>query len=213
MLGIRDSHRRVTDSVRPVVLVSALGLLPFSLAEILIERRLPIRPEYSDDALWEISPFLAWFSEYVTILTILLPVHFLLWLIIDRRGSPAELLGEAQPPTLPEFLGPTTIRRVEEILALQAEEHYVRVITQSGSELVHCRFKNAVAAMPEALGLRVNRSWWVAKDAVVGARRGERRWQLELVREQFVPVSDSYLKTVRSEGLLSRRSRSRTGAT
>lgn len=210
---IADLRLAQPSWLKPVVLVSAIGLLPFSLAEILIERQLPIRPEYSDDALWEVSPFLAWFSEYVTIVTILLPVHFLLWLIVDRRSAPSERTDESQLPPLPEFLEPTTIRRVDQVLALQAEEHYVRVITEAGSELVHCRFKNAVAAMPEQLGLRVHRSWWVAKDAVVGARRGERRWQLELVREQFVPVSDSYLKAVRSEGLLSRRSRPRKNAT
>ena len=185
--------------LRPVVLVTAIGVLPVALAEILIEPHLPMRPEYVDDELWALSPALAFLSEYATILTIVVPVHLLLWLIIER--NPAET---AAPPA-PEFLRQASVRRVDDIQALQAEEHYVRIYTTDGSELVHYRFGDAVAEMPAELGLQVHRSWWVAEKAVHSAKRGSRRWQLGLDSDVVAPVSDSYVSAVRERGWLKRK--------
>ncbi len=191
--------------LKPVVVVSAIGLLPFAVAEILIEPRLPMRPEYVDDELWAFSPPLALLSEYVTIVTIVVPVHLLLWLIIDRHAhnKPEPVDVKAVPP--PKFLQQASIRQVDDVLALQAEEHYVRIFTSNGSELVHYRFGDAVAEMPGELGAQVHRSWWVAESALRSAKRGSRRWQLDLVTDVTVPVSDSYVKAVRELGWLKRK--------
>ena len=190
--------------LRPVVLVSAVGMLPFSIAEIAMEPHLPMRPEYIDDELWAISPLLAWLSEYVTILSILVPVHLLLWLIIDRRAH-APLPDRVEPVRLPPFLIGTSARKLEDVQALQAEEHYVRVYTEQGAELVHCRFGDAVDSMPDELGLRVHRSWWVAESAVRSAKRGSRRWQLGITGDVTVPVSDSFVQAVRERGWLKKK--------
>lgn len=191
--------------LRPVILVSVIGLLPLALVEILIEPLLPMQPEFVDDELWAYSPILAFLSEYATLLTIVVPIHLLLWLIIDRKAHGAGSIDEHEAPSTPEFLQRTSVPNVEDVLALQAEEHYVRVYTPNGSELVHCRFSDAAAEMPAALGLQVHRSWWVAASAVRSAKRGSRRWQLDLVADVTVPVSDSYVKTVRDQGWLKRK--------
>ncbi|MEL6447216.1 MAG: LytTR family DNA-binding domain-containing protein [Pseudomonadota bacterium] len=188
--------------LKPVVLVSLFAVLPLALAEILIEPHLPMRPEYVDDDLWAMSPVLAFLSEYATLLSIILPAHLLLWLIVERNTETATT-EVASPP--PAFLAQTAARSADDVLALQAEEHYVRVFTASGSELVHHRFRDAVAEMPEALGLQVHRSWWVAEQAVRSAKRGSRRWQLTLDAEVSVPVSDSYVQAVRERGWLKRK--------
>ena len=107
----------------------------------------------------------------------------------------------------PEFLQRTSTPQAEEVLALQAEEHYVRIYTSDGSELVHCRFGDAVKQMPVELGLQVHRSWWVAESAVQSARRGSRRWRLHLLSDIDVPVSDSYVAAARERGWLKRKSR------
>ena len=191
--------------LKPVVLVSAVGLLPFALAEILIEPQLPMRPEYVDDDLWAISPILAFLAEYATILTIVVPIHLLLWLIIDRKAHSAPVVEAVEPPSNPEFLERSSGLAVSDVLALQAEEHYVRIHTEEGAELVHYRFGDAVDEMPDELGLRVHRSWWVAGRAVRSAKRGSRRWQLKLISDVAVPVSDSYVKAVREKGWLKRK--------
>lgn len=191
--------------LKPVVVVSAIGLLPFALAEILIEPHLPVRPEYVDDDLWAFSPLLAYLGEYVTAVSILAPVHLLLWLLIERKPpSPADV-PEAEAPSTPAFLKVASAVRTEEVLALEAEEHYVRIHTSAGTELIHYRFGDAVAEMPAELGLRVHRSWWVAENAVRSAKRGSRRWQLNLTSDVSVPVSDSYVGAVRERGWLKRK--------
>ena len=203
----RRLAQRLTNPewLKPVVLVSALGLLPFAVTEALLELSLPFRPEYLDDELWAYSPLLAFLGEFATLASIVIPIHFLLWLIIDRKTRSVGDANEAVTQPAPEFLQRTTNLRAEDVLALQAEEHYVRIYSSGGSELVHYRFGNAAEEMPDELGLQVHRSWWVAGNAIRAAKRGDRRWQLHLVNDIAVPVSDSYVKTVRERGWLKRK--------
>ncbi len=193
--------------LKPIVLVSAIGLLPLALTESLLELYLPFRPEFLDDQLWAYSPLLAYFGEFMTLATVVIPIHFVLWLIIDRRSHGVSDDSGAQTPSVPEFLQRTTNLQAEDVLALQAEEHYVRIYSGDGSELVHCRFGKAAKEMPAKLGLQVHRSWWVADDAVRSAKRGARRWQLDLVTDETVPVSDSFVTAVRERGWLKRKPR------
>ena len=195
--------------LKPVVIVTALALLPFAAVELFVESRVPLRSEYDDEELWSVSPVLAYLAEYATLASIVMPLHLVLWLIIDRKGDAVQVVeaNEEQPPFLEKVQGV----RAGEVLALQAEEHYVRVFYSSqgseGSELVHYRFGDAVRDMPESLGTQVHRSWWVADEAVTAAERGTRRWQLKLRSGHSVPVSDSFTKAARERGWLVRKRR------
>ncbi|MDJ0905932.1 MAG: LytTR family DNA-binding domain-containing protein [Woeseiaceae bacterium] len=193
--------------LKPVVLVSAIGILPLALTEALLELQLPFRPEFLDDELWAVSPVLAVLGEWVTLASIVIPIHLVLWLIIDRNTHKTSEPNLAVAQSTPEFLQRTANLRAEDVLALQAEEHYVRIYSSEGSELIHCRFGKAANEMPAELGLQVHRSWWVADSAVRSAQRGSRRWQLNLVTDVAVPVSDSYVSAVRERGWLKRKVR------
>ena len=192
--------------LKPAVLVPAIGLVPLAVAEALLELQLPFRPEFLDDQLWAYSPVVAILGEYVTLASIIVPIHLLLWLIIDRNMHWPGGAKEVESQSAPAFLQRAGNLRAADVLALQAEEHYVRVHSSDGAELVHYRFGNAVDEMPAELGLRVHRSWWVAESAVQSAKRGSRRWQLKLATGVAVPVSDSYIKAVRERGWLRRKS-------
>lgn len=73
--------------------------------------------------------------------------------------------------------------------ALEAEDHYVRVHTASGSTLLLHRLSDAIAEVSALDGLQVHRGWWVAGNAVVGSYvRNGRRW-LKLEGGLDVPVS------------------------
>ena len=88
-----------------------------------------------------------------------------------------------------------------DVLALQAEDHYVRVHTQLGSELLLMRFSDAISELDGLAGMRVHRSWWVADDAIVDTVRRARRTILVLSNSTEVPVSRSIAaaKNLRSE--------------
>ena len=193
--------------LKPVVLVSLVGLVPLAMTEAVLELHLPFLPEFVDDELWAWSPPLAILGELVTLASIVIPIHLLLWLIIDRTAAKPAFAPEAEPQPEPEFLKLSSSRKAKDVLALQAEEHYLRIFSDDGAELVHYRFGNAVDEMPAALGLQVHRSWWVAENAIRSAQRGSRRWQLDLVTDISVPVSDSYVAAVRERGWLKKKPR------
>ncbi len=56
--------------------------------------------------------------------------------------------------------------RGAELLALKAEDHYVRVYTSAGDDLVLMRFEDALAALEGYPGVQTHRSWWAAAGAV-----------------------------------------------
>ncbi len=191
--------------LKPVVLVTAIGLVPLALTEALLEQSLPFRPEFLDDELWSYSPILALAGEFLTLASIVIPIHFLLWLIIDRSTRVSTSADGAEVQPSPAFLQRIPNLETDEVLALHAEEHYVRVYSTHGAELIHYRFGDAVKEMPADLGLQVHRSWWVAGNAVQSAKRGARRWQLDIGIESTVPVSDSFVQAVRERGWLKRK--------
>ena len=193
--------------LKSVLIVTALALLPFAAAELWLERRLPIVIDQDDQLLWMKSPLLAFAAEYATLATIVLPLHFLVWWLIERRGH---VSGDRDRPP-PEFLSKTHGVRLENVTALKAEEHYLRVFSTDGSELVHYKFGDALVQMPNDIGLQVHRSWWVADAHVCGAERGARRWRLLLPEGVSAPVSDRFVQDVRSRGHLKRRRRGSPG--
>lgn len=93
------------------------------------------------------------------------------------------------------------------ILALQAEDHYVRVHTEAGSDLILMRLADAVEAMGATPGARTHRSWWVAKNAVKSVRRNNGRVALVLTNDAEAPVSRGYASELREAGWLNEASR------
>ena len=112
---------------------------------------------------------------------------------IDDSGR-AEA-GSAFPRTL---LSRLPSRLGGDIFALQAEDHYLRVHTRLGSDLILMRLSDAVAAMDPSLGIQVHRSWWVAREAIGEVVRSDQRLQLRLVNGMTVPVGRTYSASVRS---------------
>lgn len=87
-----------------------------------------------------------------------------------------------------------------EILALKAEDHYLRVFTEKGDTLVHHRFSDAVHDLRHLDGLQVHRSYWVRRSAIE-KRFTERHSQFVRLRTGLkVPVSRSYARLLRPAG-------------
>jgi len=122
-------------------------------------------------------------------------------------GTPASATRDAPPLfPLPAFLDRLRGGRTDasEIVALEAEDHYVRVHFADRSELLHCRFSDAVAAMAGHDGARVHRSFWIRGTAVATAAFTGTSGVLTLSNGLKVPVSQRHRALV--EGmLLSRR--------
>lgn len=114
---------------------------------------------------------------------------------VQEQSAPEDAGAAPQYP--PEFMSklPPDLRR--DIIALEAEDHYVRVHTLHGSALVLMRLADAAALIDSRLGLRVHRSWWVAKDGVRGLEATSGRAVARLVDDRAVPISRTHLPAAR----------------
>lgn len=95
---------------------------------------------------------------------------------------------------LPPKLRGATLR------AVQSEDHYLRLHTDRGSDLILMRLSDAVAELEGLEGARTHRSWWVARDAVRDVRRGDGRATLLLDGGIEAPVSRRYARALRTAG-------------
>lgn len=87
-----------------------------------------------------------------------------------------------------------------ELYAVEAEDHYLRLHTSLGQDLILMRLSDAIAELEGLEGAQTHRSWWVAKGAVTEAERGEGRAVLTLKDGAEVPVSRGFARQLRTEG-------------
>ncbi len=120
-------------------------------------------------------------------------------LLADRR--PAETHAAAAGAAPSRFLERLPARlRGAELYAVESEDHYLRLHTSRGSDLILLRLSDAVAELEGLEGAQTHRSWWVAKDAVLEARRSDGRAVLRLKGGAEAPVSRTYAKALRQAG-------------
>jgi hypothetical protein len=104
-------------------------------------------------------------------------------------------------PPAPKFLERLPLKlRGAEVWAVEAEDHYLRLHTSKGQDLILMRLADAVAELEGIEGMQVHRSWWVARDAITDARRGDGRATLTLKDGAEVPVSRTYAAQLRERG-------------
>lgn len=95
---------------------------------------------------------------------------------------------------LPPRLRGATIR------AVVSEDHYLRIHTDRGSDLILMRLADALKELEGLEGAQTHRSWWVARDAVRDVARGEGRATLTLDNGLEAPVSRRYARALREAG-------------
>jgi DNA-binding LytR/AlgR family response regulator len=117
--------------------------------------------------------------------------------LVESRRAVAEP-AEAPPPKFLERL-PLKLRGAE-VWAVEAEDHYLRLHTSKGQDLILMRLADAVAELEGIEGAQVHRSWWVARDAITNAKRGDGRATLTLKDGSQVPVSRTYAARLREKG-------------
>jgi hypothetical protein len=125
---------------------------------------------------------------------------------ITPRQAPAyaaATLEPGAPQPDPEFTKKLRPELGRSIIALEAHEHYVKVHTDLGQELIHYRFGDAVQQLANKPGLQVHRSYWVAEDAVVAITPAGKGYRLTLRNGLVVPVSLSYRGALQQHRLLS----------
>ncbi|MBW8813163.1 MAG: LytTR family transcriptional regulator [Caulobacterales bacterium] len=91
-------------------------------------------------------------------------------------------------------------RRAARLFAVEAEDHYLRVHTEAGDELITARFGDALRELAAAPGFQVHRSWWVAAEAIDEVRWRKGRGEARLKCGLTVPVSRSNAAALKAAG-------------
>lgn len=104
-------------------------------------------------------------------------------------AAPGQAPAAARAPASPAFLRRFDPPVKGPLLAVQAQEHYLRVITPEGAHCTLYRFGDALRELQGQSGLQVHRSFWVADAGVVAVRGDRRNLRIVLRNGEQVPVS------------------------
>lgn len=187
-LALENRVRGFWTRIAAVALAATVPVTPFVYLLNAVMLDLPRRPWL----LWQ----LAWQVFVVTLL--IMALRALLWRRIVETRTIVE-------PPLPEAerafrLRLSAKRRSARLIAIEAEDHYVRVHTDAGSELVAMRFSEAVDELARAHGYRLHRSWWASADAVEAVRWKRGTGEARLAGGLVAPVSRGCAAALKQAG-------------
>jgi hypothetical protein len=149
--------------------------------------------------------FVSWPELIAQNLALNLALALVFTLVLRRRAAaPAvPVSGTAVSPAHAAPMAPHALAgrlpphlKEARLLALEAEDHYLRIHTEAGSALILMRLSDAARALGNSAGQQVHRSFWVAGAAMAGTHRRDGRLFLRLVNGMEIPVSRSHRDTV-----------------
>lgn len=100
------------------------------------------------------------------------------------------------PPPEPAWLDQLPAHLGRDLILLQAEDHYVRARTELGETLIRAKLADAANDLGD-FGIRLHRSWWVARSAVRTYRHRNGAPVVILRNGTELPVGRTYRRSVR----------------
>lgn len=144
-------------------------------------------------------------TGYISLINITITV-FYVWIISITLCAIGNLVNHRQTSSinLPEraalFERLKPHLRSADIYALSAEDHYVRVHTSKGEDLILMRLSDAINEISPLPGLSTHRSWWVAEAGVKSVTRKDGKTSIILHSGMDVPVSRGRTKDLKQSG-------------
>jgi hypothetical protein len=147
---------------------------------------------------WTVSQTLQQYSYVLVISLIVTTGAYVRDVMTTKNPDPATVTNPVQA-----FLERLPVKfRTADLHAISSEDHYLRVHTSLGEELILMRLADAVRELSAADGLQVHRSWWVARAGITDEKRVDGRSLLILPSGTEVPVSRSYRAKAKDAGLI-----------
>jgi len=151
------------------------------------------------------SPMTASFllEQYGYVLAVCLIMVVIGYAVGRAREAPSGSSELTEPDAARAFLSRLPLKfRQAELHAVSSEDHYLRVHTSLGEELILMRLADAIRELDGGGGLQVHRSWWVSKAAVRDVKRQGGKVSLVLPSGKEAPVSRTFTAEVKAAGLL-----------
>jgi len=169
-----------------IVLAAAIISVPVTIALLIAQGRWP-------------TPFIL-LIQYGYVFIVSLVLSSLTWIYDQLRENQAS--GEEPDPVI-QFLERLPVKyRGAELYAVSAEDHYLRVHTSVGEELILMRFSDAMKELHRAKGMQTHRSWWVANHGIADSAREDGKLVLKLKSGGKAAVSRTYAGAVKEAGLV-----------
>jgi len=186
--------RRITATWRRVAVISVL-MTPLVTLLVVITGLLLL----GGPSGWPIYQRLLW--QVWPLCLAVMVVRALVW----RRRQTRIVTRTVIAPPLPEAEAAfrrrlSAKRRSARLIAIEAHDHYLKVHTEAGAELITLRFADALTELSQAHGWRVHRSWWVAADAVEAVRWRRGAGEIRLVGGLRAPASRTYGAVLKEAG-------------
>ncbi len=121
-------------------------------------------------------------------------------ILVNRPGATTHAAPPSSPaaPRFLERLPPKLKGAV--LYAVEAEDHYLRLHTSKGQDLLLMRLADAIGELEGVEGAQTHRSWWVARAAVQQVKRDNGRVSLILPDGAAAPVSRPNVRALREAG-------------
>lgn len=143
-------------------------------------------------------------DEWPPLLLQVLGSAVVITLMFEVLPEPGGSAGTTTTEAGPALMDRLALDKRGALLSLSSEDHYTRIRTARGEELVLLRLADAIREAAPTQGLQVHRSHWVALKAVTAARRDGDRAILTLSDGTEIPVSRANVPVIREAGLLPR---------
>jgi len=118
------------------------------------------------------------------------------WLGYDENDVPAPRMN--QTPMAGRIEG-SQLPADAEVYAVKAEQHYVRIWSDQGTDIVRYRFCDVQKSFARCHGAQVHRSWWVNFTQVHSYTKAGRSIDLLMKNEMRIPVSLAHRNSVLQE--------------
>ena len=180
----------------PVVAGSVVCSLPGALEVLWLDIMLRENQETLSQGFAEVYLYVLIITVLLSFLFTLGPLRHFTFLPLIEVEPEENSTNEAPPAFLkriPEELG-------RDLVCLEMEDHYVRVHTLIGNDLILMRLRDAVDELEGYDGEQVHRSYWIAKNAIVSDKRTGERALVTLKNGMEVPVSRTRLRDLRKQG-------------
>lgn len=189
LLGRRIANTWVRVAAVSIVMTPPVSLLVMSTEHLLMGGR--VDAEGFMRLIWQVWPISLAVMATRTLVWRRTPAR------IETRTVVAAPLPEAEAVFRRRL---SARRRGARLIAVEAHDHYLKVHTDVGSELITLRFADALEELALAHGWRVHRSWWVAADAVEAVRWRRGAGEIRLLGGLMAPVSRTYAPVLKGTG-------------
>lgn len=150
-----------------------------------------------------VSPIETGYASTLVANTVVIALVVTALIIWTRRNLETPTIPPAAfTPQPPRLLARLSLDKRGTLISLSVQDHYVKVVTTRGREMLLMRLSDAIAETEGCAGLQVHRSHWVALDQVQAARRDGARGTLTMTGGGEIPFSRSFLPAVKEAGLL-----------